>query len=486
MKYLSKSIMVKLWLVMVVLFSIVLYSTGLVQTSKLKDLYYSQQLNQMTKQAQHIAASEGLYNNSDPHYLAVLADALNGNIMVTDPNWYIVHCIGMGMDLRSVQSEKISVFELHDMPFNDQDLQFLMQGNEIYRRGPYHFLETEVLTVAVPVYENDQIRGAVIFSAPLAPVEERITELQKITLYAGLIGILLATFLALVLSRSLSNPLLKMNQAARAMVKGDYSRRVEVKSKDEVGVLAESLNSLATELQKKLDALEQQDQSRRKFVANVSHELRTPLSIIQGYTEALIDGMAGTDSERQKYLGNIHEEILRLRRLVTDILGLRSIEPGRAEPDLSDVSLSQIARRVVEKFQPLAGEKQIIISQAFPDIDPIIQANADQLEQVLINLLDNAIRYTPNGGKVDVAIKDLHDKLQVSVSDTGPGISLEEQPQIWERFYKVDKARTRKGGGTGLGLSIVKELVEAHGGSIEVSSKPGEGSTFFFTIPKHM
>ena len=362
---------------------------------------------------------------------------------------------------------------------------YLRQGKEIISRGPYHFLGTEVLTVAVPVYKQDTVIGAVIFSAPLAPVEERITELQKITRYAGLVGIILATFLSLFLSRTVSRPLLNMNQAAQAMVKGDYSRRVEVKSNDELGVLADSLNSLAKELVKKIDALEQLDQTRRKFVANVSHELRTPLSIILGYTEALIDGMANSDAERQAYLGNIHEEILRLRRLVTEILDLRKIEAGRIELVMEEVSLAEIARQVVDKFATLAKEKNISITKNIYE-NAVVIADKDRLKQVLINLLDNAIRFTPAEGRVEVAIKDLKDQLLVSVSDNGPGIPLAEQTQIWERFYKVDKARTRTGGGIGLGLAIVKEIVEAHGGSIEVTSKPGEGSTFFFTVPKRI
>lgn len=485
MNIFTKSILLKLWLVMVALVLIVLYFTGTVQTRKLKDLYYNQQLAQMTKEAQHIAAIEGLLEDPNPHYLAALADALSGNIMVTDTNWYIEHCIGMGMDMRGVIAEKISVFEYHDMPLKESDLQLIRQGKEILSRGPYHFLGTEVLTVSVPVFKQGVLTGAVIFSAPLAPVEERITELQKITRYAGLVGIILATFLSLFLSRTVSRPLLNMNQAAQAMVKGDYSRRVEVKSNDEVGVLAESLNSLAKELVKKIDALEQLDQTRRKFVANVSHELRTPLSIILGYTEALIDGMANSDAERQAYLGNIHEEILRLRRLVTEILDLRKVEAGRVELEMEEVSLAEIAGQVVDKFATLAKEKSISISQSIYE-DSIVMADKDRLKQVLINLLDNAIRFTPAGGRVEVAIKDLKEHLLVSVSDNGSGIPLEEQSQIWERFYKVDKARTRIGGGIGLGLAIVKEIVEAHGGSIEVTSKPGEGSTFFFTLPKRV
>lgn len=485
MSIFSKSIVLKLWLVMVTLVLIVLYFAGTVQTGKLKELYYSQQLEQMTKEAEHIAASLGIYDSSlNNHYLAALAGALNGNVMVTDADGYIEQCVGMGMDMRNVAHQKISIIGHHDIPLKESDLQSVLQGKVISYRGPYHFLNTDVLTVAVPVYQEGRVAGTVMLSAPLAPIEERIADLQRITQYAGLVGIILATFLSLLFSRTLSRPLLNMNQAARAMARGDYSRRVEVKSKDEIGLLAESLNSLATKLQEKIAALEQLDRTRREFVANVSHELRTPLSIMQGYTEALIDGMAGSEADRQKYLGNIHEEILRLRRLVTEILDLRKIEAGRVEMEMKEVSLADIAGRVVDRLRALAEEKKIRILQTFPPGPATACADPDRLEQVFINLLDNAIRVTCPGGKVEVAIKDLKEKIEISVSDNGPGIPLEEQPLIWERFYKVDKSRTRKGGGTGLGLAIVKEIVKAHGGSIEVISKPGEGSTFVFTIPK--
>lgn len=486
MNILSKSIVLKLWLVMVTLVLIVLYFTGTVQSGKLKKLYYSQQLEQMTKEAEHIAAGQGINDNnlSSTHYLSTLADAFNGNIMVTDVNGYIEHCVGMGMNISAANGQNVSIVGHHDIPFKEEDLQSVLQGKVVSYRGPYHFLDTDVLTVAVPVYKEGKIAGTVMLSAPIAPIEERIADLQRITQYAGLVGIILATFLSLLFSRTLSRPLLNMNQAARAMARGDYSRRMDVQSKDEIGLLAESLNSLATELQEKIAALERLDQTRREFVANVSHELRTPLSIMQGYTEALIDGMASSEADRQKYLGNIHEEILRLRRLVTEILDLRKIEAGQLEMDMKAVSLSDIARRVISKLQALAEEKNISISQHFPPGLPTAQADPDRLEQVFINLLDNAMRVTPAGGKVEVTIKDLKEKFQISISDNGPGIPLEEQPLIWERFYKVDKSRARRGDGTGLGLAIVKEIVEAHGGSIEVTSKPGEGSIFVFTIPK--
>lgn len=484
MNMLRKSVVLKLWLLMVALVLLILYFTGVLQTAKLKQLYYDQQSALLTSEARHLAGSENITGqNADIHLLYTLAGSLKGNIMITDRQGNIAHCIGMGMDMRNVAGEKINVVGHHDLPWKKSDLYSIMQGETITYRGDYHFLDSDVLTVAVPYYKDGIAAGSVMLSSPLAPIEERIGALQKITLYAGLVGIALATILSLLLSRNLSRPLLKMHQSARAMARGDYSRRVEVKSPDEIGLLAHSLNTLAAELQERITALEQLDQTRREFVANVSHELRTPLSIIQGYTEALMDGMAGTEAERNNYLAEAHEEILRLRRLVSEILELRKIEAGEACIKKQEISLARLVSRVYGQFQALAEDKQIKMSLDFAPGSYIVQADPDRIKQVLINLLDNAVRATPRGGRVEVKLAEYDGKTQVSVTDTGPGIPPEEQPLIWERFYKVDKSRARTGGGTGLGLAIARQIIEAHGGTIGVSSKPGQGSNFYFTIP---
>ncbi len=485
MNLLHKSVVLKLWLLMVALVLLILYFTGVLQTAKLKQLYYDQQLELLTSEVKHLSDSEDITGqNADIHLLYTLAGALRGNIMVTDRDGNIVYCIGMGMDMQNVAAAKINVVGHHGLPWRKSDLQSIMQGKTVSYRGAYHFWDTDVLTVAVPFYKDGQAAGMVMLSSPLAPIEERISALQKITLSAGLIGIALATVLSLLLSRTLSRPLLKMHQSARAMARGDYSRRVEVKSQDEIGLLAHSLNTLAAELQEKITALERLDQTRREFVANVSHELRTPLSIIQGYTEALMDGMAGTETERNKYLAEVHEEILRLRRLVTEILDLRKIEAGVVELKRQTISLDHLASQVYGQFQALAEDKQITSSLEFAPGSYTVRADADRIRQVLINLLDNAVRATPPGGRVKVELAEYEDTVQVSVTDTGPGIPPEEQPLIWERFYKVDKSRSRTGGGTGLGLAIARQIIEAHGGLIGVSSKPEQGSTFYLSLPR--
>lgn len=225
------------------------------------------------------------------------------------------------------------------------------------------------------------------------------------------------------------------------------------------------------------------EEMRREFVANVSHELRTPLTYLQGYTEAILDGLAADPAEEKKYLKIILDETLRLRRLVSDLLDLSRIEAGQLALEKGEVNVAELCREVAEKVRPLAEEKGIRLELDIPAALPAAWGNADRLQQVLINLLDNALRHTRAGGKVAVTAKVQGEELAVSVHDTGPGIPPEDLPYIFERFYKVEKARTRTTAGTGIGLAIVKGLVEAHGGRVWVESTPGKGSVFTFTIP---
>ncbi|MDK2854836.1 MAG: two-component system, OmpR family, sensor histidine kinase ResE [Bacillota bacterium] len=225
------------------------------------------------------------------------------------------------------------------------------------------------------------------------------------------------------------------------------------------------------------------EEMRREFVANVSHELRTPLTYLQGYTEAILDGLAADPAEEKKYLKIILDETLRLRRLVSDLLDLSRIEARQLALEKGEVNLAELCREVAEKVRPLAEEKGIRLELNVPAALPAAWGNTDRLQQVLINLLDNALRHTRAGGKVEVTAEVQGEELAVSVRDTGPGIPPEDLPYIFERFYKVEKARTRTTAGTGIGLAIVKGLVEAHGGRVWVESTPGRGSVFTFTLP---
>lgn len=222
---------------------------------------------------------------------------------------------------------------------------------------------------------------------------------------------------------------------------------------------------------------------RKEFVANVSHELRTPLTVIKGFVETLRDGAIDDAARRDDYLATIERHTNQLGNLVNDLLELSKLENQSTLPGRGNVDLTQLVRRVTEFLQPAATRRHQTVAVDLPSAAPTIVANADYLERAVTNLLDNAIKYTPEGGRISLAVRfDAH-HATIEVSDTGIGIPAEDIPRIFERFYRVDRSRSREMGGTGLGLSIVKHLVNAHGGQVDVQSKPGVGTTFRITLP---
>ncbi len=224
---------------------------------------------------------------------------------------------------------------------------------------------------------------------------------------------------------------------------------------------------------------------RRDFVANVSHELRTPVAVIKGYAETLISDGQKMDPERVAHFSKIiHNHSERLTSLISDLLTLSQLESGKLELNMQPVNIQGAVNRACSLLEPRARDKEITIRrEAIQEAEPVL-ADLGRLEQVLINLLDNAIKYTPHNGSVTISADDLETMIRINVADTGFGIPTKDLPRIFERFYRVDAARSRELGGTGLGLSIVKHIVQAHGGTVSVESIPGKGSTFSFTVQK--
>ena len=225
------------------------------------------------------------------------------------------------------------------------------------------------------------------------------------------------------------------------------------------------------------------EQIRRDFVANASHELRTPLAAISGFAETLLSNRSLSEGDRQRYIEVIDRHADRLTHLVTDLLELSRIESRKVELDVTGVDVAELSERIVEDLHEVTSEKDLIVSVERRG-QPVARADAGALEQVLVNLVDNAIKYTEPGGEIVVRVEEDGDRVAVSVIDDGIGIPVEDQERIFERFYRVDKARSRELGGTGLGLAIVKHLVQSQRGTIVVESEPGRGSTFRVTLPR--
>ena len=231
-----------------------------------------------------------------------------------------------------------------------------------------------------------------------------------------------------------------------------------------------------------LTRLKRLENARQEFVANVSHELRTPLSLIKGYVETLLDGAKDNPEVASKFLLTIERNAERLKLLIEDLLTISELESGRVKLNVQAVRLQAVVDKVLEDLKAKAGSRNVTLSNQTPELDA--RADPIRLEQVLGNLVDNAIKYGKPNGAVTVGAQS-HDGLavEVFVQDDGPGIPPEALERVFERFYRVDKARSREQGGTGLGLSIVKHIVQTHGGKVWAKSEPGHGATFFFTLP---
>lgn len=228
------------------------------------------------------------------------------------------------------------------------------------------------------------------------------------------------------------------------------------------------------------------DKMRSDFIANVSHELRTPIAMLQGYSEAIVDDIAQTNEEKKEMAKIIYDESLRMGRLVNELLDLAKMESGNFQLIIGKVEIDPFLHRIYRKFQGLAKEKNISLTLNWKDDGLIAEFDADRIEQVLTNLIDNAIRHTPDSGSVIINVQMDEIGLYVDVMDNGTGIPEDDLPFVFERFYKADKARTRGKSGTGLGLAIAKNIIDAHHGHISVHSKLGEGTTFSFMIPRNM
>jgi signal transduction histidine kinase len=291
-------------------------------------------------------------------------------------------------------------------------------------------------------------------------------------LWGGLVAVAIAVAITFFLSRRVLAPVKALTSAAKRLGRGDFSQRVQIKDKSELGELAEAFNSMGSDL-------ERAERLRRNMVADVAHELRTPLSNIRGYLEALRDGVIKPDAET---IRSLYEEAFLLSRLVDDLQELSLAEAGELKLVLQAEDIGELIRQAVAAVETQERAKGLSLSVELPDKLPPVNIDSRRIGEVLRNLLENAVAHTAKEGSITVAAKQRDNWVEVSVTDTGEGIPTKDLPNIFERFYRVDKSRTRATGGSGLGLTIAKRLVEAHGGKIEVQSEPGKGSRFSFTI----
>jgi two-component system sensor histidine kinase BaeS len=347
--------------------------------------------------------------------------------------------------------------------------------------------------VCKPIYDNGQ-SSAKIVGALFAIMSDQYTNASPpanflssvdaaVLITSGAIALIVILF-SLFLARSMTKPLKSLTKAVERMQVGDYTQRVDPpNSRDEIGHLSHAFNAMAGTIETDVTELKRQDELRRDLIANIAHDLATPLTSVQGFSEALADDVITNTQVRQETAQLIGREIQRLRRLVGDMQNMTSLESGRLQLDLAPLDLYALINETLDVVGFECEQVGITIrNEMLPTMPPVL-ADSDRVTQVLLNLLDNARRHTPDGGTITISAKPENQYLTIWISDTGTGIDPADLPHIFERFYRADRARTTTTGGSGLGLAIVKAIITAQGGTIRAESQPGQGTCIIFTLP---
>jgi signal transduction histidine kinase len=338
-------------------------------------------------------------------------------------------------------------------------------------------LSERELSAGVPIRVGGERVGTLIMAIPAGtfnPLEQAFSQsVRDSILLAGAIALIIALGLGILFVRRLARPLEELRVAAEQISQGKLEPRVHITSSDELGRLGRTFNQMA-------ESLQRSEELRRQLILDIAHELRNPLMIQQSHLELLLDNVVPPTPEQ---LQTIYEQNLLLGRLVRDLQLLALADAGELQIVRVPTQFREILQRVIAHIHPTLEEKQIALEAQITDDLPTVSVDPQRIEQVLLNLLDNACRYTPPGGKIALSAYREDGAVHVSVRDGGPGIAPEDLPHIFERFYRGDKSRARSSGGTGLGLSIAKALIEAHGGKIWAENAPQGGACFHFTVP---
>lgn len=346
-----------------------------------------------------------------------------------------------------------------------------MKSSNIYvHKGDY------IMYSAVPIMDRDVIVGAAFMSIDANYIFDDINRFMEKLFIIFMMAFLVSIFISFLFADIMSKPIEKLTDSVKTITLGKYDTKVEVLGSDEIGELGKAFNIMTTKLS-------QVDERRKKFVSNVSHELRTPMTSMKIVSDTLLSAPSWDESVYREFMTDINSEIDRLNKIIDSLLYLVRVEKDDLELDYSMTYVNYLLEWVIKTINPIALKKEIELTLTAPNK---IELSLDQekMQQCLLNIIGNAVKYTPEGGKVWVELDESRDDIIIRVNDNGIGIPEKDLPFIFDRFYRVDEARARKTGGTGLGLAIVQQIVLLHQGTISVQSELGVGTQVTITLPK--
>jgi two-component system phosphate regulon sensor histidine kinase PhoR len=474
----------KLFAVSVLLVLAAVISAGLFLESELRERLEAQIENELVRHANSARAMVGIGGTLDTvEQIDDLADRMGD---ATQMRVTVIDESGRVLGDSELSVEQVRSVENH----GDRPEVAGARSSRLGRsRRSSATLATEMLYIAVP-FEHGRPGWVVRVARPLSEVDSATKRLRTQIIVACLIGLIAATALSVLVSKLMIRTLKTLAENARAIARGEPRAPIDVAGTDELGHLAGSLNQMAESIEATVSELAQErarlrrlEVVRRDFVANVSHELRTPVSVVQANAETLLDGAMDDPTHGRPMLEAVHRNAERMSSIIADLLDLSRLESGRYALAADAVPIETAATTAVEAIGRFAEDKATSISLDTPTA-LVARADGKALEQVLVNLLENAVKYSPEGGHVRVVALAADDAVRIEVRDDGPGIPPEHRERVFERFYRVDPGRSRDMGGTGLGLSIVKHMVEAMNGSVGVTAGAPRGSVFWIELPR--
>jgi len=470
-----KRIGMKLWSGMILLVVSVLVILWLFQIVFLNQFYTSLKIAELMKEGNNIVQeltgltdfAEASGNSGIRDKLENLAYQQQLSIEVIDRAGNTVYQVDNSNNMAGHGMMRNALGEVYQKALN---------GEVVKEEAEHPRFGSKYMMIGLPVMKDNVVEGAVIMNVPLAPVEDTASILKQQLLWITLLLLMISVLIAFFLSRSFTRPIIKLQQAARRFARGEFDSRVDIRSQDELGELAVSMNRMGEELAKN-------DQLRKDLIANVSHELRTPLSLIRGYAETLRDVTGEDPQKREKQLGVIIDETVRLSGIVEDILSLSQYQAGAIHLEMNEFLLNEMLEQVMQRYQ-LIDTDRIIGLEITGEKEVTVRGDRSRLEQVLYNLMNNAINHTVSGGHILLKAIENEKMVRLEVIDDGEGIEQEELPYVFERYYKGKKSERSRRNGTGLGLAIVKNILTMHCVPFGVQSSLGVGTIFWVELKK--
>ncbi|MGN1187327.1 MAG: ATP-binding protein [Lachnospiraceae bacterium] len=379
-------------------------------------------------------------------------------------------------DVMVIRTDGLILLDTYGYKGVVNDFDPAISGNRYYFTGDFFgTFDHEALSVIAPININYTLRGYVLIHKNMNIIDQNADTIFNYNYLTMIIMLLFSSVFILTYIRDIYLPVRKLTQLTKGYASGDLTARAHFKRRDELGQLANSLDYMAGEIEKL-------NNYQNKFVANISHDLRSPLTSIKGYVEAMLDGTIPQEMQ-EKYLNIVLFETERLNKLTSNLLTLNNMNQG-VMLDISDFDINDVIKRTILTFEGTCQQKKIQFNLTFVDKTAYVNADYSKIQQVIYNLIDNAIKFSSNNSFINISTYEKGEKVFISIKDFGIGIPKDSIEKIWDRFYKTDLSRGKDKKGTGLGLSIVKEIINAHKTTIDVISTEGTGTEFIFSLPK--